>query len=99
MPLNGSKVKDELEEVAKKEKTTIVDIVNKIKIGKKVMTHDGGYLSLNKRYNMIVLYDSRDKGIDMIDLSLISGGRRKKRRNTKKARRMRRTRRRSTRKN
>ena len=97
--MNGSKVKDYIEDVASRAGTTSVAIVQRIKNGETFTTRHGASVSIinDKRMGQYIMARDPNGGvIDMLDPSQISGGRRKRRRNTKKSRR---TRRRSTRKN
>ena len=96
---NGSAVKQYIDEVASRERTTSVAIAERIKKGETFKTRHGASVSLINDRRMgqyIVARDPAGNTIDILDPKQISGGRRKKHRNTKKSRR---TRRRSTRKN
>jgi hypothetical protein len=99
--MNGSRVKEYIEDVASRAGTTSEAIAQRIKNGETFTTRNGASVSIVNDRRMgryIVARDPSGGIIAMMDPSKNSGGRRKKR-NTKKSRRVRRTRRRSTRKN
>jgi len=96
--MDGSGIRQYIAEFASREGTTSVAIAQRIKNGETFTTRHGASVSIinDRGGQYIVARDPFGNRIDMLDPSMISGGRRKKRRNTKKSRR---TRRRSTRKN